>query len=319
MTKSPIRPVIAAAGAAALTFGGMPAALAAQHPASHQEAWREALARLAAMDPQPKSTLRADMAKARGLPATVPGGPGVPGVSNGRTGKHDHSLELVDAAEIRANDVKTLWLKGLMQDAAKLHSRTVRPDCGGVCGSGAEPQWTLTENRQKEQHPTWCGPASASEALGQLGKSVSQATLADSSNLNTVNDDGTNWGSTESTNPMTKTLNKYESVNYYIPVALNSVTTATIDGYENDLVADVYYVSAPLIADVVLVNSSPLLAGEPKPGTDGQESPVYHWFDIRGYSGSGATTDYEDSSFSAYGSESSKDAVIQISGRGYVW
>jgi hypothetical protein len=144
---------------------------------------------------------------------------------------------------VEALSVKQQWMKSFLRDAASLlghDSARVNPDaCGGVCGSGLPASLYLSKNRQKQQHASWCGPATVSEALGQMGKSESQSTLADSSNLNTTNDDGTNWGDTESSNPVARVLNKYESINYYEPDAIDSVTTTPIDDYEDDLVVDI--------------------------------------------------------------------------------
>jgi hypothetical protein len=156
-----------------------------------------------------------------------------------------------------------------------------------------------------------------SEMLGEMGKSESQSTLADSSNLDTTTA-GTNWGSYVSDNPVARVLDKFQTINYYIPNSVDSVTSSIIRNYEDVMIYDLN-IGAPVAADVVLNDTSPLLANEPTPGTDGQEKVVYHWFDIRGYSSSGTTTDYEDSTWASYGSESATDAVIQISGRGYVY
>jgi hypothetical protein len=66
------------------------------------------------------------------------------------------------------------------------------------------------------------------------------------------------------------------------------------------------------------------LAGHP------ENQEIFHWFDIRGYQNSGATTEYEDSvhgapsigwsaTVPAYSSLASRTVVMILAARGYDW
>jgi len=81
---------------------------------------------------------------------------------------------------------------------------------------------------------------------------------------------------------------------------------------------------APLAGDAYEVAGGPHLVGHPVNQT------IFHWFDIRGYQNSGATTDYEDSvhgassigwaaTVPAYSSLPSSTIVNIVGARGYDW
>lgn len=100
-----------------------------------------------------------------------------------------------------------------------------------------------------------------------------------------------------------------------------------MSNYKTYLVSNVSAVGAPLIGDAWEVSGGAYhLAGHP------QDRPIFHWFDIRGYTSSGASTMYEDSvhgvsisiiswadNVPAYTTMSSKAIVTIVGGRGYVW
>jgi hypothetical protein len=88
---------------------------------------------------------------------------------------------------------------------------------------------------------------------------------------------------------------------------------------------DVSMIRAPVIGNAYETRYSNYhLVGHP------QDRTIFHWFEIRGYYGSGGTTLYEDSvhnatsvswyaSVPAYSSLPSYQIVTIVSGRGYVW
>lgn len=77
-----------------------------------------------------------------------------------------------------------------------------------------------------------------------------------------------------------------------------------------------------LVGDAYEVPGGPHLVGHPN-------ITIYHWFDIRGYTSSGANTEYEDSvhgsstswagGVPAYSTLSSTTIAKIVGGRGYVW
>jgi hypothetical protein len=88
---------------------------------------------------------------------------------------------------------------------------------------------------------------------------------------------------------------------------------------------DIAALRAPLLGDAWETRYSQYhLVGHPADRT------IFHWFEIRGYQSSGASTMYEDSvhgatsigwspSVPAYSTLSSAAIVSIVSGRGYVW
>jgi hypothetical protein len=198
----------------------------------------------------------------------------------------------------------------------------------GACGSGGgsyPSSASLVANQTPQQTSYWCGPAAVHEALDALGVSLSQSAAAAALHTTT---DGTAWsggGTSPSGYPVPDVMNRYQSRNYYVPQPVSSATSSAIGTYENDLEMDIGGIRAPLIGDAWETQySSYHLNGHPGDRT------IFHWFEIRGYYGSGGTTLYEDSvhgatsigwsaSVPAYSSLPSNQIVSIVGGRGYVW
>jgi len=198
--------------------------------------------------------------------------------------------------------------------------------CGNACdGGGSYPgSASLTANQTPQATSYYCGPAAVHEALGALGVSLSQSGAATALHTTTG---GTAWsggGTSPSGYPVPDVLNRYQSRNYYVPQPVSSATSSAINTYKSDLEIDVSAIRAPLIGDAWEVPSGYHLVGHPG------NAQILHWFEIRGYYGSGATTLYEDSvhgatsiSWSggvpAYSSLPTSQIVSIVGGRGYVW
>jgi hypothetical protein len=198
--------------------------------------------------------------------------------------------------------------------------------CGDACGGGGSypSSASLVANQTPQATSYYCGPASVHEALGALGVSLSQSAAANALHTTT---NGTAWsggGTSPSGYPVPDVLNRYQSRNYYVPQPVSSATQSAINTYENDLEMDVSAIRAPLVGDAWETSSGYHLVGHP----GGQQ--IFHWFEIRGYYGSGATTLYEDSvhgatsigwsgNVPAYSSLPSYQIVSIVGGRGYVW
>lgn len=193
------------------------------------------------------------------------------------------------------------------------------------CGGGGAPSSaSLVANQTPQITSYYCGPASVHEALDALGVSLSQSAAAAALHTTTL---GTAWsggGTSPSGYPVPDVLNRYQSRNYYVPQSVGSATSGAINMYENDLESDIGAIRAPVVGDAWEVPSGYHLVGHP---TDRE---IFHWFEIRGYYGSGGTTLYEDSvhgassiSWSvgvpAYSSLPSYQIVSILGGRGYVW
>jgi hypothetical protein len=198
--------------------------------------------------------------------------------------------------------------------------------CGSSCGGGGgyPSSASLIANQTPQATSYYCGPAAVHEALGALGVSLSQSAAAAA--LHTTSS-GTAWsggGTSPSGYPVPDVMNRYQNRNYYVPQPVSSATTSAINTYENDLEADISGVRAPLIGDAWETTTGYHLTGHPRDHT------IFHWFEIRGYYGSGGTTLYEDSvhgassigwsgGVPAYSNLPSGQIVSIIGGRGYVW
>lgn len=198
--------------------------------------------------------------------------------------------------------------------------------CGSACdGGGSYPSSaSLAANQTPQTTSYYCGPAAVHEALGALGVWLSQAAAATALHTTTA---GTAWsggGTSPSGYPVPDVLNRYQSRNYYVPQPVSFATSGAISTYEHDLEMDVSAIRAPLVGDAWETPSGYHLVGHP----GGQQ--IFHWFEIRGYYGSGATTLYEDSvhgatsigwsgSVPAYSNLPSHQIVSIVGGRGYVW
>lgn len=155
-----------------------------------------------------------------------------------------------------------------------------------------------------------------------VGLSVSQTSLG--SEMGTASNGGTAWYNGRY--PVENAMDGHTAVKglHYDSVAVSFTATSTDKAnFTTRLVNDVDY-SAPLIGDAYEVPGGPHLVGHPA------NSTIYHWFAVRGYASSGATTAYQDSvhgassiSWSggvpAYSSLSSNTVTSIVGGRGYVW
>ncbi len=200
-------------------------------------------------------------------------------------------------------------------------------ECGDSCGGTGDypPSASLAANQTPQATSYYCGPAAVHEALDALGVSLSQSAAAAALHTTTG---GTAWsggGTSPSGYPVPDVLNRYENRVYYVPQPVSSPTSKAISTYENDLEMDIAALRAPLVGDAWETQySSYHLVGHPTDRT------IFHWFEIRGYQNSGASTMYEDSvhgapsigwspSVPAYSTLSSTAIVSIVSGRGYVW
>ena len=198
-------------------------------------------------------------------------------------------------------------------------------ECGSCGGGGSYPSSaSLVANQTPQATSYWCGPAAVHEALGALGVSISQSAAAAALHTTTA---GTAWsggGTSPSGYPVPDVMNRYQSRNYYVPQSVSSATSSAISTYERDLEMDVSAIRAPVIGNVWEVPNGQHLNGHPA------NLQIFHWFEIRGYYGSGGTTLYEDSvhgatsiswsgNVPAYSNQPSSQIVTMLGGRGYVW
>jgi hypothetical protein len=191
-----------------------------------------------------------------------------------------------------------------------------------VCRAGLPAALDLAATQEPQQRNYWCGPATVSEMLAQMGVTISQSTAA--RELGTTVE-GTDW-SDSSGYPVPRVLNENQGRNDYVAVALPwSPTNAQVSTFEVDLVADINdNGGVPLAGNAYEITGGPHLVGNPVNQT------IMHWIDIRGYQDYGAITDYEDSVHNAtsigwgtdvpaYSSMSSSTLVDILGARGYDW
>jgi hypothetical protein len=195
---------------------------------------------------------------------------------------------------------------------------------------------SLTKDQSPQKEHNWCGPATVNEALGQLGKWITQETLA--IHLAT-NSSGTAWSMSPSAEwpklkertgfPVPDVMNHHQAKNYYVPERVPVVPGDTdVNNYKALLTYDVGTLAAPVIGNAFTTRYSEFwLVGHPR------DIPIYHWFDIYGYRVSGGTTytRYEDSVYNApsvswhdmvtqpYSDLPSHQIVHIVGDRGYVW
>jgi hypothetical protein len=198
------------------------------------------------------------------------------------------------------------------------------PKCvSPACRAGLPAARDLPGTQQAQQRDYYCGPATVSEMLAQLGRPLSQAAAA--RELGTTPADGTGWADAAGY-PVPAVLNRNQRKNDYVAVALPWFpTTGQVRQFEADLVADINYDGGvPLAGNAYEAAGGPHLAGNPVNQT------IMHWFDIRGYQDYGAVADYEDSvhdapsigwsaGVPAYSSMSSSAIVAILGARGYDW
>ena len=191
-----------------------------------------------------------------------------------------------------------------------------------ACRRGLPAARSLPATQRAQARNYYCGPATVSEMLRQVGKKVSQRAAA--RQLRT-NRGGTDWSNARGY-PVPHVLNANQHRNVYVAVALPwSPTNKQVRTYEHDLVTDINrHGGAPLAGNAYEVPGGPHLVGHP------QNQEIMHWFDIRGYRKSGATTEYEDSvhgapsigwsaAVPAYSALSSRTIVYILGARGYDW
>jgi hypothetical protein len=199
--------------------------------------------------------------------------------------------------------------------------------CGTTCaGVGGYPSSaSLIANQTPQATSYWCGPAAVHEALGAFGVSLSQSAAATALHTTTSGTDWSGGGTSPSGYPVPDVLNRYQNRNYYIPQPVSSATSGAISTYETDLESDISAIRSPLVGDAwETPYSNYHLVGHPGDRT------IFHWFEIRGYENSGASTLYEDSVHNAgsvswhagvpaYSTLPSSWIVSIVAGRGYVW
>jgi len=222
------------------------------------------------------------------------------------------------------------WTESRLAIEAPLRE-SVGPDVL-CCGGGTPSSATVGADQQTQLNNYYCGPATASETLGDLGRSVSQTTAA---SLLATTTNGTNWAGGDnvphtapgygySNSPMTHLLNYKLGEWWYGPVPLPwTPTAAQTTTYEGDLEGDILD-GYPVVSADLEVAGGPHLNGQPI------DESINHWVMIRGYSSYGATTAYEDSAtyfdqspwywmVPAYSNISSATLVVIMGGFGYIW
>jgi hypothetical protein len=239
----------------------------------------------------------------------------------GRHGKVGLAAPRMSARMLRANAERQArarrFLRMLRQNASADAKCTSR-----ACRTGLPAARDLRATQQPQARNYYCGPATVSEMLAQMGKQVSQRAAARELKTTPA---GTNW-SDDSGYPVPEVLNKNQDKNQYVAVALPWTPSGTqIRTFQTDLVADVNHNGGvPLAGNAYEVAGGPHLVGNPVNQT------IFHWFDIRGYSDYGAVTNYEDSvhgassigwaaGVPAYSSMSTAAIVDILGARGYDW
>jgi len=227
----------------------------------------------------------------------------------------------MSGAMLAANAAKQVVAAGFVK-AMDADSAALSKCADGACPSALPAAKTLKATQRAQINGYYCGPATVSEMLAQMGKALGQRKAA--KQLGT-NSNGTGW-SDGSGYPVPEVLNAHQSRNNYVAVGLPwSPTKHEIKTYEVDLVTDINHKGGvPLAGDAYEVAGGPHLVGHPVNQT------IFHWFDIRGYGNSGKTTDYEDSvhgassigwaaTVPAYSSLPSATIVNIVGARGYDW
>jgi hypothetical protein len=237
----------------------------------------------------------------------------------GRHGKVGLAAPRMSARMLRANAERQAKARKFLRLLDQNASADAK--CTSHC-TGLPAARNLRATQQAQIRNYFCGPATVSEMLAQMGKQVSQQAAARQLKTTTA---GTNW-SDDSGYPVPQVLNKNQKKNQYVAVALPwTPTRAQIHTFETDLVADVNHNGGvPLAGNAYEVAGGPHLVGNPVNQT------IFHWFDIRGYSDYGAVANYEDSvhgassigwaaGVPAYSSMSSTAIVDILVARGYDW
>jgi hypothetical protein len=227
----------------------------------------------------------------------------------------------MSARMLTANAQRQVKAKSLLR---MLHANTSADQkcTSRACRTGLPASKNLRPTQEAQLRGYWCGPATVSEMLAQVGADVSQRTAARELGTSAS---GTNW-SDDSGYPVPDVLNRNQKKNDYVAVALPwSPARSQVRTFETDLVTDLNHNGGvPLAGNAYEVAGGPHLAGNPVNQT------IFHWFDIRGYQDYGAVTDYEDSvhgassigwseAVPAYSAMSSTAIVSILGARGYDW
>jgi len=225
------------------------------------------------------------------------------------------------AAMLQANAAKQAAARAFLR-AASLAAGPAGKCTSRACRDGLPVARSLKATQEPQDRNYYCGPATVSEMLRQVGKTVSQQAAA--RQLKT-NRGGTDWSNARGY-PVPHVLNANQHRNVYVAVALPwSPTNKQVRTYENDLVTDINrHDGAPLAGNAYEVPGGPHLVGHPA------NQEIAHWFDIRGYRKSGTITEYEDSvhgapsigwstAVPAYAAMSSRTIVYILGARGYDW
>ena len=242
--------------------------------------------------------------------------------SGGLRSKQGLAAPALSRSMALANAVKQAQARAVVRAraAAMAAAGPGRKCTTAACRARMPTARNLPGSQQAQVRNYWCGPATVSEMLTQLGVRVSQRAAA--RQLGTTGG-GTDW-SDAAGYPVPRVLNAHQKRNAYVAVALPwSPTAKQTRTYEIDLVTDISR-GAPLAGNAYEVAGGPHLAGNPPNQT------IFHWFDIRGYSRSGAITNYEDSvhgassigwstGVPAYSALPSPTIAAILGARGYDW
>jgi hypothetical protein len=222
---------------------------------------------------------------------------------------------------VMANAVRQAGTLRLLRRRDRRHPDAV--NCGNVaCRAGLPATKDLLGTQQPQLRNYFCGPATVSEMLAQMGVKLNQWAAA--KELGTTQN-GTDW-SDASGYPVPRVLNENQHMTQYVAVALPwSPSTRQLRTFEADLVTDINKgAGVPLAGNAYEVAGGPHLVGNPVNQT------IMHWIDIRGYSDGGKVTNYEDSvhdassigwaaGVPAYSSLASSTMVNILGARGYDW
>lgn len=236
----------------------------------------------------------------------------------------DPAAQTPDVKQPSAAAVTTVAAATASRTASRASAKELPSAAASGPTGGAPSSYSLVKNEQAQQSEAWCDPASVHEALGALGISMTQAQAA--SALGTTSD-GTAWylgsGATYPY-PTRHVLNEKVGYTFYYAVNLDyTPTSAEKSTFQTDLVSDIAD-GWPLVGNAYEVDGGPHLVDHPTTHN------LQHFVEIRGYTTSGATTQYEDSIHGATGaswyadvpaySDISSNTLTTIMGaRGYVW
>jgi hypothetical protein len=226
--------------------------------------------------------------------------------------------------EQKTLDQKRQEATNLLSGTASTATVRANSSAASASSTSASGSIALSQDQNPQKTKYYCGPASVREALGQMGQWFTQDQLAGELGTTTA---GTGWLN-GSSGPVPRVLNAHQSRRSYFgtPVS-SSPSSGEINYFKLGLATNIPLLGVPLIGDAYEVKGGPHLAGHPN-----RAEPIFHWFDIYGYTNSGNYTKYEDSvhgvstsiiswasSVPAYSSILTSKIVQIVGGRGYVW